>query len=123
MKKITALIAIAVLVLAGCASTPLAPHAAQVFVTTNPAPKGCRYMGQVVGNQGNYFTGAWTSNKNLEAGAMNDLRNQASRMGANYVHLITNRAGITGGSDSSSSQTNVTNLGNAYFCPRSSVNW
>lgn len=114
--------------LVGCSSIPLEQHANRVIASPNPAPKGCKYVGQVVGNQGNFFTGAWTSNKNLEEGAMHDLKNKASQMGANYVQLITNRAGITGsmsGQDGfiggSSQQTNVTNLGNAYFCPPSKI--
>jgi hypothetical protein len=80
-----------------------------------------------VGNQGNFFTGNYTSNRNLEEGAMNDLRNKASKLGANYIQLVTNRAGVTGSMSGSfdkhggfmsggSAQTNVTNLGNAYHC-------
>lgn len=55
---------------------------------------------------------------------MNDLRNKASTLGANYVHLITTRAGMTGSSDEyggSLEQTNVTNLGNAYSCPEKTI--
>ena len=58
---------------------------------------------------------------------MNDIKNKASRLGANYIQLITNRAGVTGSMGGSfdrhggfvsggSEQTNVTNLGNAYRC-------
>lgn len=78
-------------------------------------------MGQVIGNQGNVFTGPWTSNKNLEQGAINDMKNQASQLGANYVQIITSRAGKTGSfhrSGGSMEQTNVTYTGNAYQCPQ-----
>ncbi len=126
MKKLLSLSALT-LVISSCASIPLDPQAARIIATPNPAPKGCKYLGQVVGNQGNFFTGSYTSNRNLEEGAMNDLKNKASQLGANYIQLVTNRAGVTGsmgGSfdrhggfiSGSSEQTNVTNLGNAYRC-------
>lgn len=112
----------------GCASQALNPQAARVIVSPNAAPKGCKYAGQVVGNQGDFFTGAWTSNRNLEEGSMNDLKNQAANLGANYVQLVNSRAGNTGsirsyGGDFSGSmqETNVTNLGNAYVCKSSSI--
>jgi hypothetical protein len=128
MKKLSsALVAVAFL-MSGCSSIPLEPQATSVIASPNPAPKGCHYKGQVVGNQGNFFTGAYTSNRNLEEGAMNDLKNQASKMGANYIQLVTTRAGVTGsvsgsenGFGGGSSQTNVTNLGNAYSCKPSSI--
>jgi hypothetical protein len=50
------------------------------------------------------------------------MKNQASKLGANTVHLLTNRAGQTGGmGDGSGSmeQTNVTYTGAAYKCPPS----
>jgi hypothetical protein len=131
MKKLVAVSALAIL-MSGCASIQLDPQSARVIASPNPAPKGCKYLGQVVGNQGNFFTGGWTSNRNLEEGAMNDLKNQAGKLGANYIQLVTNRAGVTGsmgGSfdqhggfmSGSSEQTNVTNLGNAYTCPPKSI--
>lgn len=123
MKKISCLLTIAVL-MSGCASIQLETQATRVLASPNPAPKGCKYVGQVVGNQGNFFTGPWTSNRNLEEGAMNDLKNQASKMGANYVQLVNSRAGNTGSAGhygGSLEQTNVTNLGNAYSCPPSAL--
>lgn len=126
MKKLLCISALTLMV-SGCASIPMDPQAARIIAAPDPAPKGCKYLGQVVGNQGNFFTGGYTSNRNLEEGAMNDLKNKASKLGANYIQLITNRAGVTGsmgGSfdrqggfmSGSSAQTNVTNLGNAYHC-------
>jgi hypothetical protein len=112
-------------VLAGCSAIPIQPDANRVIASPNPAPQGCRYMGQVFGHQGNAFTGGFTSNRNLEIGAMNDLKNEALKLHANYVQIITSRAGITGSYSSDadgygagrSQQTNITNVGNAYFCP------
>jgi len=131
MKKLLTVSAVAV-ILSGCASIPADPSTARLIASPNPAPKSCKYVGQVVGNQGNFFTGGFTSNSNLEQGAMNDLRNKASKLDANYIQIITNRAGVTGSSSGSfdrhggiitggSQQTNVTNVGNAYRCPPKSI--
>ena len=116
------------IVLAGCAATPIEPHAMRIVASPNPAPKSCKYVGQVVGNQGNFFTGNYTSNRNLEEGAMNDMKNKAAKLGANYIQLITNRAGNTGSVSGSNgiisghmAETNVTNMGNAYNCPAAAV--
>lgn len=52
---------------------------------------------------------------------MNDMRNQAANMGANYIQIINSRAGNSGslGPDGGGiQQTNVTNIGNAYSCPQ-----
>jgi hypothetical protein len=127
MKKLFAMVASAAFI-SGCASIELDTTAAKVIASPNPAPKSCKYLGQAVGNQGNFFTGGFTSNKNLEAGSMNDLRNQAAKLGGNYIQMIVNRAGVTGSYNSangngggSSEQTNVTNLGNVYKCKPSDI--
>ena len=94
-------------------------QANRVIVSQDAPPKSCKFRGQILGNQGNCFTGSWTSNKNLELGAMNDLRNKAGRLGANYVQLLTTRQGNTGSmmdGHGHFEQTNITNLGNAYAC-------
>ena len=131
MKKIILIAAITVII-SGCSTIQLNQNAARVIASPNPAPKACHYVGQVIGNQGNAFTGKWTSNATLEEGAMNDLKNKASNLGANYVQIITNRAGVTGSIGGSynqnngmisgnTEQTNVTNVGNAYDCPPRSI--
>jgi hypothetical protein len=109
--------------LGGCAATPLNPEAQMVRVVTNE-PAGCKYLGEVTGNQGDFFTGGFTSNANLETGARNSMKNEAAKLGANTVQLISNRAGQTGSfslssgtGGGSSEQTNVTYVGVAYKCP------
>jgi hypothetical protein len=128
VKKKISLILASALVLAGCASIELDQRASKVIASPNPAPKGCKYVGQVNGNQGNFFTGQYTSNRNLEIGAMNDMKNQAAKLGANYVQMIVNRAGNTGSMSMNDgngaggmAQTNVTNMGNAYACPAKAI--
>lgn len=106
-------------VLTGCAAVDLESGAQHVRIVTNE-PQGCEYLGEVTGNQGDFFTGGFTSNANLETGARNDMKNRASKMGANTVQMLTNRAGQTGSmgqGSGSMEQTNVTYTGVAYKCP------
>ena len=117
---IKTLLVLASILLAGCAATQLEAGAQQVRIF-HEAPHGCHYLGVVTGNQGNSFTGGWTSNSNLEAGAMNSLRNQAKDMGGNTVVLMTNRAGQTGSYSmygGGTRETNVTMTGTVYNCPQ-----
>jgi hypothetical protein len=102
-----------------CAAVDLESGAQQVRIVTSE-PQGCEYLGEITGSQGNFLTGGFTSNANLETGARNDMKNQANKMGANTVQMLTNRAGQTGtmGQGSGSmEQTNVTYTGIAYKCP------
>ena len=60
----------------------------------------------------------------MEEGAMNDLKNQAHKLGANYVQLVNSRTGNTSdgaGIFNGFQQTNVTNVGNAYKCNNLSI--
>ena len=115
--KITSLIAIPLI--ASCSAVQLMPAASKILVTKNPVPKNCKYMGSVVGGQGGSFFGSFTSNRNLSIGAMNDIKNQALGLGANYVQIESDRAGQTAsysGNSGGSAQTDVTITGNAYYC-------
>ncbi len=103
----------------GCSAVKVKAGAERVIVSKTPAPKGCKFMGTVVGEQGGSLSGAWTSNKNLALGAMNDMKNKAFDLGANYVSLENSTAGNTmsGGSYGfGGGQTDVTHAGNAYKC-------
>jgi uncharacterized protein YbjQ (UPF0145 family) len=102
--------------LAGCAATQLRPSAARVVVSRQPAPKSCKYLGTLIGEQGGALTGSFTSNKALAEGAVNDMKNKAADMGANYVVLEDSRAGPTI-SGANGAQTDVTHMGNGYACP------
>ncbi|HEY0685876.1 MAG TPA: DUF4156 domain-containing protein [Steroidobacter sp.] len=105
--------------LAGCAATPLQPGAEMVRVTNTEPGSECEFLGDITANQGNSFTGPFTTNENLETGARHDLKNKAAALGGNLVVLLTQRAGQTGtlGEISSVEQTNVTLSGNVYRCP------
>jgi hypothetical protein len=124
-KNIATIVVIpSIIALAGCSAIPLKKQAGSVLVSMHTPASDCQFLGQVHGQQGNFFTGDFTSNENLENGAMNDLRNQAIDLGANYVSLITDRAsstmsGYSGqyGGGMSGDQTGVYLSGNAYKCP------
>ncbi|WP_437726777.1 DUF4156 domain-containing protein [Sorangium sp. So ce296] len=115
-----ALVLLSCLTLPACAAVELNPGAEKVIVTKQPAPEGCRFLGTLVGEQGGSISGKFTSNANLQKGAVNDMKNQAHDLGGNYVVLENTNAGttISGDRDSmSGEQTDVTHMGNAYSCP------
>lgn len=122
-RRLDALLLVAALgLIASCAANPLIPTARTVRIVTTE-PTGCDYLGEVTGNQGDFFTGRFTSNADLETGARNDLKNQAARLGGNTVHLLTTRAADTGSfgvgrgsGGGSSAQTNVVYVGTVYRC-------
>lgn len=118
MQIASVCVIVCIWILVGCAAVEMEPGAQQVRLVTNE-PQGCQYLGEVTGNQGDLFTGGFTSNANLETGARNDMKNKAYKMGANTVQLLTNRAGQTGSfgqGSGSMEQTNVTYTGIAYKC-------
>lgn len=113
-----------IIILAGCAAQPLKPGAEKVRFMQNE-PKGCKYLGEATGNQGDFFTGGWTSNENLETGARNTLKNKAAEMGGNVVVMLTNRAGNTGSYGrygGGSHQTNVSITATVFNCSDSLLN-
>jgi hypothetical protein len=105
--------------LTACAATPITPAGAKARIVTSE-PRGCDYLGEVTGNQGDALTGGFTSNSNLETGARNDMKNQAAKLGGNTIQPLANRAGETSSFNrygGSGNQTNVTYVGAVYKCP------
>lgn len=98
----------------GCAAKPVLPAAQGIeIVTETPDRSKCKLLGEVTGSQGNWFTGDFTSNKNLAIGARNEIRNEAHMLGGNLVHIQdmknTNAWGSLGTS-------NTTAIGKVYRC-------
>ncbi|KAF0210214.1 MAG: cytochrome c type bioproteinis protein, partial [Ignavibacteria bacterium] len=93
MKKVGLLIVL--LQIVGCSAITLEPGAEKVRIVRTEPGKECEYLGEVTGDQGDWLTGAFTSNSSLETGALNDLKNKAAKMGGNLVCILTNRAGST----------------------------
>lgn len=103
-----------VVVFSGCAAKGVKSGAERVEVVNEPPDRQkCKFLGEVVGSQGNWFTGDITSNKNLVVGARNELRNETYDLGGNVVYVQdmknTNAWGSMG-------TTNTTAVGKAYFC-------
>jgi hypothetical protein len=109
MKTIIALLSA---VLMGCAAAPINPGADRVRVANIEPGKDCKFIGSAVGSQGTFISGPWTSNQNLETGAVNDLKNKAAAMGGNVAVIQTQRAGRYGIHETSSTIT-----GSVYRCP------
>ena len=69
---------LALLTVAGCSARAVRPEAQSIeIVSQAPDKSACNYLGEVVGSQGNWITGDFTSNENLVTGARNELRNAA----------------------------------------------
>ncbi len=117
MKTLFAIIIVTTL--AACSSVAVQPQANGVRLTHNEPGKECTFLGDVTGSQGDFFTGAFTSNADLETGARNDLKNKAMNLGGDTIYILTQRAGQTGSYNDDfggSQQTNVTLSGNVYKC-------
>jgi hypothetical protein len=80
-------------------------------------PESCKSLGYIVGRGGGSFGGGWIANEDLIEYAMNDLRNQASKLGANFVQHDTPTMGQSG-SDNGTATTTATISGTAYLCER-----
>jgi hypothetical protein len=107
--------------LLGCKTAQLSGGGAQV-ATSSAAPvdsgwdpSQCESLGYVIGRGGGAFGGGWVSNEGLIEYAMNDLRNKASEMGANFIQHDTPTMGQAGGDDGSATTT-ATVSGTAYKC-------
>ena len=99
------------LCLTGCATAALSPQGAQVAVTRNPPTPDCITAGYLVGEGGGTFGGKWISNDSLLEYALNDLRNKAAKLGANYVQTDPPQLGSGHGTTSTATIT-----GTAYRC-------
>ena len=112
MRALFATASVAMLI--GCASKPMLPGA-EIVEIVNEAPNAakCKFLGEVVGSQGNWFTGDLTSNRNLVVAARNELRNETHKLGGNlvYVHDMKNTSAF-----GSLGTTNTTAVGKAYRC-------
>lgn len=93
----------------GCSSIELDQEAHGVVVSKTAVGASCEFLGKVVGTDGGYLSGG-----NPYEASMNDLRNKAHALGANYVLLESTRKRPVreiGGA-------RVTREGLAYNCPK-----
>lgn len=106
--------AAAAVLLGGCAATSVTPQGAQVELVTE-RPANCKMLGEVLGSQGNVFSGDFTSDQNLMMGARNDLRNKAAAMGANVVQM-QNTLNSTHPYSAGAVKSSI--VGTAFACPK-----
>lgn len=105
----------------GCSAIALNPGASNVKVRNSEPNQDCRYLGQVVGSDGDFLTGQYTTNSTLTKGAMNSLRNKAHEIGGNVVVLLHHSDEYTSSYSNgygSSSKTSVTLTGVVYNCTK-----
>ena len=119
MNKLTFLGSI--ILLSSCASKPITPGAEKVFVSRKSPPPNCRFLGEVQGSQGNFWTAEFTSDRNILTGARNELRNQALSLGANYVVMETESNSPNTAHDSLGGTFASVIIGNAYLCPEEPI--
>jgi hypothetical protein len=107
MKKPFFLCFIPLLSLA-CCTIPLKKEAesTRIFFRLDEV-KGCEYLGEIVGSEGHWHSSWLISNRNLAMGALNDLRNNAQRKGADTIFIPPNLLLF---------RTSVTFIGQAYKC-------
>jgi hypothetical protein len=96
-----------------CSTPSLSPDAAKVVASRRPPPPECETVKYIVGEGGGTFGGGWVKNEDLIEYAMNDLRNKAADIGANYVEHDPPQLGSGKGTT-----TTVTISGTAYRCKR-----
>jgi len=81
-------------------------HKYELNIVSKGKIPDCRYLGEVIGSEGHWYTYLFISNRKLIQGAINDLHNNANAIGANVVHI----------SDNIDFTTSVTFYGQAYSC-------
>jgi hypothetical protein len=115
MKKIPkVLITVTFLTLFSCAAKTLTPGAEKIeLVNELPDRSKCEYLGEIVGTQGNWFTGDFTANEDLVVGARNELRNKAFELDGNIVYIQDLEHSSA---SESTGTTNVTGIGKVYKC-------
>ena len=103
--------------LAACAAKQASPGAERVFVSEDPPPVDCHFVGEVQGSQGNFWTSDLTSDRNILTGARNEMRNQALSLGANYVMVETQSHSHNTARYSFGGTYASVVIGNAFICP------
>lgn len=112
MKTMVTLTVILLLAGAGCAAKKVETQGMRVQYSFEKPEGTCKKIGDVVGTQGNWLTGGYTSNKNLLEGSINDMRNQAGAMGGTHIWIHQQHLNTGMGSNT----VNSTVMGTVYKC-------
>jgi len=102
--------------LAGCAASPLTPGSETILLSKEPAHPECVFLGEVQGEQGNFWTSEFTSDSNLINGARNQVRNAAYDLHADYVKIETESLSHNTADHSLGGTYAAVIIGNAYRC-------
>lgn len=116
MNKSCLTLVVPLCLLLGCAAKPLLPGGEQIVLSKDPAPDGCKLLGEVQGKQGNFWTAEFTSDADLINGARNEVRNAAHALHANYVKIETESFSHNTSDDSLGGMYSAVVIGNAYRC-------
>jgi len=117
--KILAMTGLLIFLMA-CAAKPISSGAERIKISRALPAKGCHYLGEVHGSQGNFWTAEFTSDKRLIEGARNELRSSALLLGANFVEIVTESNSHNTANHSLGGTYASVLIGNAYRCPESS---
>lgn len=120
LKRMT-ICCIALVLLGACAAKPLLPGSEQIILSKAPPPAGCRYLAEVTGSQGNFWTAEFTGDADLIHGARNELRNNAMSLHANYVQIETESFSQNSAQDSLGGTYSAVIIGNAFNCTAESL--
>jgi hypothetical protein len=121
MMRLRHLLITAIALLSACRTADLSGGGAKVATSQSApvdfgyVPSSCKSLGYLVGRGGGSFGGGLLTNESLVEYAMNDLRNKAAELGANYIQHDTPQLGVPG-DDGATSTATVS--GTAYFCSR-----
>jgi hypothetical protein len=103
---------LAAMAICGCAKS-IKPDAEPILIVAHGPDSKCAQIGDVEGHQGNWLTGKFTSDADLETGARNDLKNNALAKGGNVILVTVPPAAQKGLIGNQS----VSFSGKAYKCP------
>ncbi len=106
----------AMILLVGCAAKPLLHGGESIILSKEPSPAECEFLGEVQGNQGNFWTATFTSDADLINGARNEVRNAAYALHANYVKIETESFSHNTADDSLGGTYSAVVIGNAFRC-------
>lgn len=112
MKIISTLVMASIII--GCSANKLNLGAEGVLLTSEK-PENCRYIGGVTGSQGNWFTDDITTTENKILGSKNEIKNEALKINANTVYIISEDVYS---SVLSIGTTSATQTGEAYYCSK-----
>ena len=78
----------------------------ELSIILNGKTPDCRYLGEIIGSEGHWYSYLFMSNADITQGALNDVKNKAAEQGSNIV--IIHQVGDF--------LTSVTFVGQSYFC-------